>query len=214
VLLPFNFHAETVTIENQPSILLTGFEGWDIHNYNPSGSIAQSLNGSFIQDHQILGVVFPVDITVALVQMDKIIENHQPDLIICLGLAPKTNSIQIEKYAYNIYFDPYSDHPLLDMKKIALDGPFIMPATIDVQNTVDSFQVGPIPAEQSYFPGLYLCNAMFYHTLFTIENQELDAPIGFVHIPQISPYEPDGFDIDQLEEIVLQIIDINIPFMI
>ena len=191
-------------------ILLTGFEGWNIHDFNPSGAIAQSLNGSMINETKIVGVVLPVDFEKAFSILNDLLEIHQPGLIICTGLAPNANTIRIETYAYNIYFDSYSSQPFRDMRRIDLEESMIKPASIKVRETTELLEQSQFQVEQSYFPGLYLCNAIFYQAVNQAQKLELNSPVGFIHIPQVKPYDPDGFDISILQDAIHLAISNNI----
>ena len=67
-------------------VLVTGFEPFGNFTVNPSQLIAEALNGSIINDAEIVGVVLPVDFNESAKITTDMIEHYHPILVISLGL--------------------------------------------------------------------------------------------------------------------------------
>jgi pyroglutamyl-peptidase len=55
-------------------VLVTGFEPFGIHTTNPSQVIAETLNGSTLNDAEIIGIVLPVNFTASVEKAREAIE--------------------------------------------------------------------------------------------------------------------------------------------
>lgn len=82
-------------------VLLTGFEPFDEHKVNPSQEIAERLDGEVIAGAEVCSLVLPVvfgkDVQLALPAIDQI----NPALVLSLGLAAGTDSLDVEMFAIN-----------------------------------------------------------------------------------------------------------------
>jgi pyrrolidone-carboxylate peptidase len=78
-------------------VLVTGFEPFGSHSINPSQIIAETLNGSILNDAEIIGLVLPVDFNKSVENTIEAIEHYQPDLVISLGLDARSNGYQSGK---------------------------------------------------------------------------------------------------------------------
>src|SRR5512136_1494397 len=90
-------------------VLVTGFEPFGTHTVNPSQEIAETLNGSTLNDAELIGIVLPVNFTTSVEQASEAIERYHPDLVISLGLNAKATLIEVEKIGVNIKRYPKED---------------------------------------------------------------------------------------------------------
>ena len=167
-------------------ILVTGFEPFDGFTINPSEEVAKALDGNMIDKHVVAGVVLPLDYRNALGILDKALEKHRPDYVLCLGQANRP-LITIERIAINVLStkkpDNYENTPESDV--IDYEGPAAYFANLEPEALVQVLKDKEIPATVSYFAGAYGCNWLLYNIMQRIENGELDAEATFIHLPPL-----------------------------
>lgn len=202
--------AYEITQTENGIILLTGFGPWHTNEINPSGLIALALNGTFIEQYQIIGIEVPVDFQESVEQMVQAIILFQPDLIISLGLAANAENIQVETLAVNIQFDSLADHPFQTLQRLQPDGRLFLRSTLDIDVTIQAISQHT-SAVKSYSAGLYICNAVFYQTIYYLEEQHQNIPMGFIHVPQIRPTNPAGPQLETIQQAIRACILANIP---
>ena len=178
-----------------PTVLVTGFEPFDGFTINPSEEVAKSLDGKIIkphstaeivESHKIVGLVLPLDYQNALGVLDKALEKHQPDYVLCCGQANRA-VITIERIAINVLStkrsDNYDNIPETDI--INHEGPAAYFSNIEPQPLVQILKENEIPAEVSYYAGAYGCNWLLYNVMQRIETGDLDMKATFIHLPPI-----------------------------
>lgn len=194
---------------NSEGILVTGFEPWASHEYNPSQLVAQELNGSVFNEKTVYSVVLPVDFDGALKKLDKVIREKEPTLIICLGLAPGTMVIKVESIGFNLFYDPYIDSFFDAIRRVNSSGPPFLVSTIKIRESVAALIEADIPSEQSFFAGSYLCNAVLYQSVYLVQHQGIDTMVGFVHLPQIDTNGEHSWQLSELTKAITRIIQVN-----
>lgn len=190
-------------------ILVTGFEPWASHDCNPSELVAQQLNGSLFDEKTLYAVVLPVDFDVALKKLNKVIDEKQPTLIICLGLAPGSSVINVESIGLNLFYDPYMDSVFNAIQRVNASGPPFVLSNIKIKESVTSLNEANFSSEQSFFAGFYLCNAVLYQAVNTVHHQNSNATVGFVHLPQINMDSEQGWQLSELVEAITLLIEEN-----
>jgi pyroglutamyl-peptidase len=169
-----------------PTVLITGFEPFDGFTVNPSEEIVKKFEGTKINHHSIFGVVLPLDYKNAFDVLDKAIEKHKPDFILCCGQANRA-AISIERLAVNAVStkrpDNYENTPESDI--INFEGPAAYFSNIDPLPLVEALIDEGIPAFVSYHAGLYGCNWILYRVMQQIEDSPLKAKATFIHLPPL-----------------------------
>lgn len=172
--------------DSVPTILVTGFEPFDGFTINPSEEVAKAVDGKRIDQHSVIGLVLPLDYKNALEILDKALEKHKPDYVLCCGQATRA-VITVERIAINVLStkrpDNYDNTPETDI--INYEGPAAYFANLDPHVLVSILKEKEIPAEVSYFAGAYGCNWLLYNIMQRIENGTLDAKATFIHLPPI-----------------------------
>jgi len=167
-------------------ILVTGFEPFDGFIINPSEEVAKAVDGKNINQHSIVGLVLPLDYKRALGILDGTIEIEQPDYILCCGQANRA-VITIERIAINILStkksDNYDNLPETDI--INHEGPPAYFANLEPEKLVQVLIEKEIPAEVSYFAGVYGCNWLLYNVMQRIETGMIVGKATFIHLPPI-----------------------------
>ena len=193
---------------NNKTILITGFKPFHIYPINPSEIIVEELNGSSINNYTIIGKVLPIDFEIAPYIVRQAIEEYQPSMIINLGLAPNETTIRLETLAINIQYDPYVDNPFQTLKKVKDNGPILLKSNLDIRRSYSALKEENIPVKITYSAGWYLCNTVFYDTMYYLKNRDMDTPAGFIHLPNFSDDFSKGLPkdliIDAIELIIIE----------
>jgi len=159
-------------------VLLTGFEPFGNATSNPSGEIVKQISGD-----NIVTAILPVAFTQSAEQLLRLIEQHKPDVVICLGQAEGRIAITPERVAINLDDARLADNQgvLRNDVKILQDGPDAYFSTLPVNDIVAAIKAQGIPAAVSLSAGAFLCNHVFY----VAQNKFVDSDVrsGFVHVP-------------------------------
>lgn len=166
------------------TLLLTGFEPFLDNPINPTAEIAETLHNKSILDFQIVGEVLPVSFADSGPKMIELLEAHQPDVVISLGLAAGRNAVTPERIAINCSdgaADNKGETP--QDEPIFPDGPDGYFSTLPIRKIVSAIEAAGLPAKISNTAGTYLCNNIMYHGLHYFSEKGKSAQSGFVHLP-------------------------------
>ncbi|WP_349408625.1 pyroglutamyl-peptidase I [Pseudalkalibacillus sp. SCS-8] len=166
------------------TLLLTGFEPFLDHDFNPTERIVTVLNGEKIGAYEVVGRVLPVDYEMAAPELLNAVDEVKPDAVISLGLAAGRNKITPERVAINV-----NDGVKDNTGRIPVDEPIVEGgnaayfSTLPIRQMVNRLQEVGIPAEISNTAGTYLCNNVMYTLLHDFEEKGVNVPSGFIHVP-------------------------------
>ena len=159
-------------------VLLTGFEPFGNAPSNPSGEIVRQISGD-----NIVTAILPVAYAQSAERLLSLIEEHKPDVVICLGQAEGRTAITPERVAINLDDARLADNQgvLRNDVKILQDGPDAYFSTLPVNELVAAIKAQGIPAAVSLSAGAFLCNHVFY----VAQNKFAGSDVlsGFVHVP-------------------------------
>ena len=199
-----------------PKVLVTGFGPFRKFTHNPSGEVAEKLNGRCLGNNWCFdGIKLPVtDEGVKVVETALLSGNPKEwRVIIHLGLEDVAKGLKLEVAALN--------NRASDNSTVKDDGPTILPTTVDLgQMHLKSFQ-GLEDAQEiwSRDAGHYYCNEIFYRTLLAVrtlqsgydgnghENKESKGkrllPVLFIHLPEV-----DILSLDQMAQMVYDVAEL------
>jgi pyroglutamyl-peptidase len=183
-------------------VLVTGFEPFLNFTVNPSGLIAEELNGSLIGNTTVVGIVLPVDFNNSFDLMTQAIGEYHPVLIIGTGLDAKTHRINVEKFAYNLKRYQREDGTWSFPRRIDPRGPFLRVSPLHTHEIVRNIRKATIPVQQSFFTGTYVCNSLFYQTVGFVIDHQLGIPVGFIHVPLLDSQDPQGMSLPHMVKAV------------
>jgi pyroglutamyl-peptidase len=168
------------------TILLTGFEPFGTATSNPSGEIVKQISGD-----NIVTAILPVAYAQSAEQLLSLIEQHNPDVVICLGQAEGRTHITPEKVAINLDDARLADNEgvLRSDVKILEDGPAAYFSTLPVKDMVEAMKAQGIPAALSLSAGAFLCNHVFYVAQNKFAGTKVRS--GFVHVPLMDSQGPE-----------------------
>lgn len=172
-------------------LLLTGYEPFGEYEINPSAHVARELDGETVADHPVVGEVLPVDFGAAGEIVRDLIADHRPDAVVGTGLAAGRTAVSVERVGVNV--DDcvgVPDNADAEPRNQPIDpgAPDAYFATLPVTRAVEKLRDRGIPARLSNTAGTHLCNHFLYATRRHAEREDLDRPVGFVHLP----HSPDG----------------------
>jgi pyroglutamyl-peptidase len=168
------------------TILLTGFEPFGTATSNPSGEIVKQISSE-----NIVTAILPVAYAQSAEQLLSLIEQHKPDVVICLGQAEGRTHITPEKVAINLDDARLADNEgvLRSDVKILEDGPAAYFSTLPVKDMVEAMKAQGIPAALSLSAGAFLCNHVFYVAQNKFAGTKVRS--GFVHVPLMESQGPE-----------------------
>ncbi len=159
-------------------ILLTGFEPFGKATLNPSGEIVKQIRGE-----NIVTAILPVAYAQSAERLLKLIAEHNPDVVICLGQAEGRTQITPERIAVNLDDARLADNEgvMRNDTSIVLDGPVAYESTLPIKEIVKTVNDAGVAAAVSLSAGAFLCNHVFY----VIQDHFKDTKVrsGFVHVP-------------------------------
>jgi pyroglutamyl-peptidase len=185
-----------------PVVLVTGFEPFQNYTVNPSELVAEALNGSFVGGASIVGVVLPVDFSRSVNITIHAMEQYQPILVISLGLNAGSHAIRVEKIGVNLKRYQKENEKWSFPRRIESIGPFFRLTSLHTNDIVRTIKKADIAVQQSYFAGMYVCNALFYQLLGYVHAQNSSTKIGFIHVPLSDSQDPQGMPLQTMVDAV------------
>ena len=158
-------------------ILLTGFEPWAEWSSNPSGAVAESLNGTSIGGCEVVSAVLPVVHGADIAQVTRLIAEHEPAAVVCLGLHGSASALHVERVGINLKVIDGVDYPIVE------GGPDAYFSTLPTRAMVQRMEDAGVLARLTYSAGTFLCNHIMYSVLHLIAENGGDMPTGFIHMP-------------------------------
>ncbi|MBQ6472173.1 MAG: pyroglutamyl-peptidase I [Victivallales bacterium] len=164
-------------------VLLTGFTPFGRNTVNPSWEavkLVQAFDGMELHRLEI-PTVFGKSAQI----LEEALENIEPDLVLCIGLAAARDSICLERIAVNISDakSPDNEGNVPHDKVIRLDGPAAYWSNLPCEKLVVALEEEDIPARLSFSAGTFVCNHVFYSLMYLIDTKYPQMTGGLAHIP-------------------------------
>ncbi|AXN39678.1 pyroglutamyl-peptidase I [Peribacillus butanolivorans] len=168
-------------------VLLTGFDPFGGERVNPSWEAVKQLHGEVIDDVTLVAEQIPTVFGKSFAVMEQLIQQHNPDIVICVGQAGGRLHITPERVAINMddarIPDNQGNQPIDE--PIADKGPVAYWSTIPIKRIVENMKESNIPASVSHTAGTFVCNHIFYGLMDYITRTSSSIRGGFIHIPFI-----------------------------
>ncbi len=176
-------------------ILLTGFGAYGNTKINPAEKLVKKLDNEIIEGALLISKVLPnnffecIDIVKKLVD-DSIKNNSRYDAILMFGEYIGRSMITIERIAQNLidskrYQIADSKNVEYLDKKTVPDGPAAYYSTLPLRAMVKAMRDIGVPSDISDNAGTFCCNHLMYGVLHFLNEQEIDIPAGWIHLPQL-----------------------------
>lgn len=160
------------------TVLLTGFEPFGNSSLNPSGEIVKAIKAD-----NIVSAILPVDFGESALLLKGLIDQHKPDVVLCLGQAEGRHAMTPERIAINIDDARMADNSgaLVSERAVIEGGPDAYFSTLPVKEMVNAMKAAGVPAVISYSAGTFVCNHIFYALQHHLKGSGVKS--GFMHVP-------------------------------
>lgn len=171
------------SLAGQAKVLLTGFGSFGPHTLNPSAAAAAALDGEVIGSALVVGRVFETSTATVAQALTEALDEVEPVLLICLGLASGRPALSLERIAANVRDFPIADDDGAILRDVPIieGGPDGVFSGLPLRAILARWFGEGIPGHISNTAGTYLCNQLFY--LACDAGRRRGIPAGFIHIP-------------------------------
>ena len=166
-------------------ILVTGFEPFGGDSVNPSWLVAQHLSRASIAGAQLQALQLPCAFGLSAQVLAQALVQHQPDVVLALGLAQGREGISIERVAINVDDARIADnagHQPIDTPVVP-GGPAAYFSTLPIKRLAQGLQQAGHPAHVSQTAGTFVCNHVFSALQHHLHGKRVMS--GFVHLPAL-----------------------------
>lgn len=165
-------------------ILVTGFDLWSGVSINPSWENIKDLPTK-VSGHTIKVAKISVVYSKIKNEMETLITNEKPDLIISFGLASSIQRPRVESYGWNwasngADAEGVNPNGRLNKENNARVG---YKTTFDYTQVQEWIKGSEFTSYASTDAGDFLCNANIFYSLQKLDNDLLNTPYMFVHVP-------------------------------
>ena len=167
-------------------ILVTGFGPFPGMPDNPSAALVKTLAQPRIaRVYNLEARILPTEYAAAGATLAKALDEVKPDIVVCFGVAAKTDYIRVERAAWNVVDPAKVDAAGYRPKgnKVRADGPEGYGTLLPTADIVAALVRAGMPVQGSNDAGEYLCNYIFYQLMHDIAVNGDKRMGGFVHIP-------------------------------
>jgi pyroglutamyl-peptidase len=171
--------------------LITGFDAFGPHAFNPSGALAAALaerRPDFLDPaSECLGL--PTRYGAARALLTAALDRLRPDVALLFGLAASTQAIRLERFALNMNDAAAPDNAgeVASGLPIAADGPIAYATGFDLDPLLARLRGHGFDVVASSYAGGYVCNHAYYTALHRIAVTGLACKALFVHLPETPP---------------------------
>jgi pyroglutamyl-peptidase len=162
-------------------ILLTAFEPFGGSDINSSAMVLDKVKNKD-RDAVITKMTLPVLYAKAFEMLKELIEEVEPDFVVCMGQAGGRDKICLERIAVNVNnsASPDNDGVIKTDKTIIAGGDAAYNTNLPYRKMVDA--AGDYAAV-SCSAGTYICNDVFYRLMNYIKTEDMQILGGFLHLP-------------------------------
>jgi len=157
---------------------------------NPSGRVAQTLDGETVAGRSIVGRVLDDEETGRLLTVRRFFEEtlarpNPPEMILSLGVFSTVPTIRVERIAVNVKDYQFADddgYRAID-EPVVEGGPDAFFSTLPIKAIVKALRENGIPASISNSASTHGCNAIMYSALYAASACSHVVRAGFLHLP-------------------------------
>jgi len=170
------------------NILLTGFEPFDKDAINPSWEAVRALDGWRFEDATVYARRISCVFGAALRELDAVIDEVRPQLVIGVGQAGGRSEISPERVAINIDDGRICDNAGCQPidEPVVAGAPVGYFSSLPIKTIVRDLRAAGIPAAVSNSAGTFVCNHLFFGLMHRIATRPVPGMRGgFIHIPYL-----------------------------
>ncbi len=168
-----------------PIVLLTGFEPFGRLSANPTQTLMHTIADAAPSGMRLHPAVLPVTYAGAWAQLHHLIRQHQPQIVVCTGLAVQAETLRLERYAHNRVNTSMADNVgnTPSSAVIVPDAPATYPTTLPAAQLLATLPAASVAIAPSDDAGDYVCNYVYFHALHHLAHHAPHVACGFVHVP-------------------------------
>lgn len=161
-------------------VLITGFEPFGNSSINPSQILVENAEDHFPGGIELVKAILPVEKSAGPQALVDALLRHQPDAVICFGLAEGRSAISLERIAVNLmdYRMPDNAGETVQNQPVFPNGPAAYFSTLPLLAMHGALQAQNIPVVLSLTAGSYLCNQIFYTLMHHLATHGQSIPPG------------------------------------
>ncbi|WP_026895781.1 pyroglutamyl-peptidase I [Clostridiisalibacter paucivorans] len=167
-------------------VLITGFDPFGGEKINPALEAVKKLENT-IAGAEIIKEEIPTVFRKSIDRLENLIEEHRPNIVICVGQAGGRFQVTPERVAINVddarIADNEGNQPI--DTKIFEDGLNAYFTKLPIKAMVEEMLKNEIPASVSNTAGTFVCNHIMYGLLYLIDKKYPGIRGGFIHVPFI-----------------------------
>jgi len=170
------------------NILLTGFEPFDKDAINPSWEAVRALDWWHFEGATVHARRISCVFGAALRELDAVIDEVQPQLVIGVGQAGGRSEISPERVAINIDDGRICDNAGCQPidEPVVAGAPVGYFSSLPIKAIVRDLRAAGIPATVSNSAGTFVCNHLFFGLMHRIATRPVPGMRGgFIHIPYL-----------------------------
>ena len=173
-------------LDARTTVLITGFGPFPTVPVNATMRLVPELAQAAARRFagvRIASAVLATEWVAAPRQLDALLAEIEPDLVLHFGVSSRARGFEVEARAHNSCLQsPDAAGDLPPGAAVRDGGSEFMAASLPVQHIVTRLRRRGIPAFASRDAGGYLCNATLYHSLGCARDKP-GRRVGFIHIP-------------------------------
>lgn len=137
--------------------------------------------------YALVTAVLPVSYARSLSVLDALLEQAQPDLVLCTGQAAGRARLCVERIAVNRQDASIADNDGLRPIDVPVvpGGPAAYLASLPAGAGVRALRAAGLPAEISMNAGTFVCNHVFYGLMHRLSAARSRVRAGFLHVPAL-----------------------------
>jgi pyroglutamyl-peptidase len=168
-------------------VLITAFDPFGGEKVNPALEAVKRIKDS-ISGAEIIKMEVPTVFRKSIEKLDRAIETHKPDIVVCIGQAGGRFDITPERVAINIDDARIKDNEGNQPIDIPIfeDGESAYFSSLPIKAMVKEITANGIPASISNTAGTFVCNHIMYGLLYLINKKYNNIRGGFIHVPFIT----------------------------
>lgn len=168
-------------------VLLTGFDTFDGQDRNASWDAVVAVEEAWPGPEELVVRRLPVSFRGAVEVLHRLLAEHAPDVVVCVGEAGGRAAVGIERVALNLADARIPDNDgaaPVDVPVVA-GGPTAYLSGLPVKAALVAAAGTGAPVEVSHTAGTYVCNATFYALMHAVTGDSDGGVVaGFVHVPR------------------------------
>jgi pyroglutamyl-peptidase len=188
-------------VRRPSTVLVTGFDPFGGSTVNPSWQAVHALHGRQVAGRQLIGAELPTVFGRSLDRLAQLMDEHQPELVLCTGQAGGRFALSLERVAVNVNDARIPDNAgaqPIDTPVVA-GGPAAYFTTLPIKAMLQALLQAGVNAEVSQTAGTFVCNHVFYGLMHLLAQPRWAGTRGgMVHVPWLPEQGQPSMRVDEI----------------